>query len=247
MLADTVGCRAAGGPRHAQPRRAARFRAARHVRGAVRRDRSDRRPIPERGQAARQPGPPEGAGKGRRLPTPILPASERSSTRSSLPRAAVTSTRSSHCSTRTSCSSPTPPPWAWARRRRSRGAAAVAGTFSGRALAAQPALIDGAVGVVWAVGGRPKVVWDFTIRDGKVVHIDMLAAATASTTSTSRSYDDDRRGDRCPRPNTSSVRSDGSNHRSSTGTPRRCRATKGRRTHGSCWTRRWVRRCGIST
>jgi RNA polymerase sigma-70 factor (ECF subfamily) len=57
-----------------------------------------------------------------------------------------------------------------------RGAAAVAGTFSGRALAAQAALIDGAVGVVWAVGGRPKVAWDFTISGGKVVHIDMLAA-----------------------------------------------------------------------
>jgi RNA polymerase sigma factor (sigma-70 family) len=57
-----------------------------------------------------------------------------------------------------------------------RGAAAVAGTFSGRALAARAALIDGAVGVVWAVGERPKVAWDFTISDGKVVHIDMLAA-----------------------------------------------------------------------
>jgi RNA polymerase sigma factor (sigma-70 family) len=57
-----------------------------------------------------------------------------------------------------------------------RGAAAVAGTFSGRALAAQPALIDGAVGVVWMVGGRPKVAWDFTITDGKVVHIEMIAA-----------------------------------------------------------------------
>jgi RNA polymerase sigma-70 factor (ECF subfamily) len=30
--------------------------------------------------------------------------------------------------------------------------------------------------LVWAVGGRPKVAWDFTIRDGKIVHIDMLAA-----------------------------------------------------------------------
>jgi len=57
------------------------------------------------------------------------------------------------------------------------GAAAVAGTFSGRALAAQPALIDGAVGIVWAVSGWAKVAWDFTIRDGKVVHIDMLAAS----------------------------------------------------------------------
>jgi RNA polymerase sigma-70 factor, ECF subfamily len=57
-----------------------------------------------------------------------------------------------------------------------RGAAAVAGMFSGRAQAARPALVDGVAGVVWAVGGRPKVVWDFTIVDGKVVHIDMLAA-----------------------------------------------------------------------
>jgi hypothetical protein len=56
-----------------------------------------------------------------------------------------------------------------------RGEAAVAGTFSGRALVAQPALIDGAVGIVWAVSGRAKVAWDFTIREGKVVHIDMLA------------------------------------------------------------------------
>jgi hypothetical protein len=57
------------------------------------------------------------------------------------------------------------------------GAAAVAGIFSGGALAAQPALIDGAVGIVWAVRGRTKVAWDFTIRDGKIVHIDMLAAS----------------------------------------------------------------------
>ena len=57
-----------------------------------------------------------------------------------------------------------------------RGARAVARTFSGRALAAQAALIDGAVGIVWAVDGRPRVAWDFTITGGKVVHIDMLAA-----------------------------------------------------------------------
>ncbi|HEX3621106.1 MAG TPA: sigma-70 family RNA polymerase sigma factor [Acidimicrobiales bacterium] len=56
-----------------------------------------------------------------------------------------------------------------------RGAAAVAGTFSGRALAAQPAVIDGSVEVVWAVDGRPKVVWEFTIDDDVITHIDMLA------------------------------------------------------------------------
>jgi RNA polymerase sigma-70 factor (ECF subfamily) len=57
-----------------------------------------------------------------------------------------------------------------------RGAVAVAGTFSGRALAAQPAIVDGVVGIVWAVKGRPKVVWDLAVSDGKIVHIEMLAA-----------------------------------------------------------------------
>ena len=56
------------------------------------------------------------------------------------------------------------------------GAHAVAGTFSGRALAAQPALVDGAVGIVWAPGGAPKVVWDLTITNGKIMRIDMIAA-----------------------------------------------------------------------
>jgi RNA polymerase sigma-70 factor (ECF subfamily) len=58
-----------------------------------------------------------------------------------------------------------------------RGAEAVAGVFSGRALAAQPALVDGAAGVAWAPGGRPRVVWAMTIEDDKVVAIDMLADA----------------------------------------------------------------------
>jgi RNA polymerase sigma-70 factor (ECF subfamily) len=60
-----------------------------------------------------------------------------------------------------------------------RGAPSVAGMFSGRALAAQPALIEGAVGVVWMVGGAPKVTWDLVMRDGLIVHVDMLAAPDA--------------------------------------------------------------------
>ena len=58
-----------------------------------------------------------------------------------------------------------------------RGAAAVAETFSGRARAAQPALVEGAAGLVWAPGGRPRVVFDFTIRHGKIVEIAMIADA----------------------------------------------------------------------
>jgi RNA polymerase sigma-70 factor (ECF subfamily) len=55
------------------------------------------------------------------------------------------------------------------------GAPAVAATFSGRAQAATLALIDGRVGLVWAVGGRPRVVWELTVQDGRVVAIDMIA------------------------------------------------------------------------
>jgi len=56
-----------------------------------------------------------------------------------------------------------------------RGAAAVADTFSGRARAAQPALVNGAVGLVWAPDGRPRVVFSFTITRGKIVEINLLA------------------------------------------------------------------------
>src|SRR5215468_7629296 len=56
-----------------------------------------------------------------------------------------------------------------------RGAAAVAGTFSGRARAAQLALVNGVAGALWATGGQPRVVFGFTINKGKITAIDMLA------------------------------------------------------------------------
>ncbi|MDQ3985923.1 MAG: sigma-70 family RNA polymerase sigma factor [Actinomycetota bacterium] len=56
-----------------------------------------------------------------------------------------------------------------------RGAGAVAETFSGRARAAQPALVNGAAGLVWAPGGRPRVVFGFTIKSGKIAEIDLVA------------------------------------------------------------------------
>ncbi|MEC3914968.1 sigma-70 family RNA polymerase sigma factor [Nocardia sp. CDC160] len=55
------------------------------------------------------------------------------------------------------------------------GARAVAETFSGRAQAATLALVDGRAGLVWAVGGAPRVVFDFTVSDGRIVAIDLLA------------------------------------------------------------------------
>lgn len=56
-----------------------------------------------------------------------------------------------------------------------RGARAVAETFSGRAKAARLALIDRVPGAVWASGGTPRVVFEFTVIDGRVVRIDMIS------------------------------------------------------------------------
>jgi len=55
------------------------------------------------------------------------------------------------------------------------GARAVAATFAGRARAARPALVNGVAGAVWGPGGRPRVVLDFTMSDGKIVAIELLA------------------------------------------------------------------------
>jgi aspartate/methionine/tyrosine aminotransferase len=44
-----------------------------------------------------------------------------------------------------------------------------------RARAAQPALVNGTAGAVWAPGGRPGVVFGFTITGGTIVEIDLVA------------------------------------------------------------------------
>jgi hypothetical protein len=54
------------------------------------------------------------------------------------------------------------------------GALAVASTFSGRAEAARPALIDGAAGLVWLHRGKPRVVFAFTLAGGKVTAIELI-------------------------------------------------------------------------
>jgi RNA polymerase sigma factor (sigma-70 family) len=58
---------------------------------------------------------------------------------------------------------------------RVRGAAPVAETFSGRARAARPALVDGAPAAVWAQAGRPRLVFAFTIGGDAIVDIEMIA------------------------------------------------------------------------
>jgi RNA polymerase sigma factor (sigma-70 family) len=56
-----------------------------------------------------------------------------------------------------------------------RGAREVAAQFAGRAKTAQLALVEGAPGLVWAPGGQTRVAFQFTITDGKVTAIEVVA------------------------------------------------------------------------
>jgi len=55
------------------------------------------------------------------------------------------------------------------------GAQAVAETFVGRARAARPALLDGFAAAVWTAGGQPRMVFGFTVVDGRIAEIELLA------------------------------------------------------------------------
>jgi RNA polymerase sigma-70 factor (ECF subfamily) len=56
-----------------------------------------------------------------------------------------------------------------------RGATAVLNTFLGRAVGAQPAIINDVAGAVWAPHGRIRAVLSFTVVDGKVKAIDLVS------------------------------------------------------------------------
>jgi RNA polymerase sigma-70 factor (ECF subfamily) len=56
-----------------------------------------------------------------------------------------------------------------------RGGAAVAEIFAGRARVAQPELLKGAAGLVWAPGGQPRVAFGITMTGGRIVTIDLIA------------------------------------------------------------------------
>jgi RNA polymerase sigma-70 factor (ECF subfamily) len=56
-----------------------------------------------------------------------------------------------------------------------RGAAAVAETFKGRAQAAKPALIDGAVGLAVIFGGGLRIALNLTIANDRIVGIEAVA------------------------------------------------------------------------
>ncbi|WP_261986527.1 hypothetical protein [Actinomadura sp. HBU206391] len=62
-----------------------------------------------------------------------------------------------------------------AARRGARAAAEQALTFSGRARFARLAVVDGAVGIAVAVHGRLSTVMTFTVIDGKIAEIEVIA------------------------------------------------------------------------
>jgi RNA polymerase sigma-70 factor (ECF subfamily) len=55
-----------------------------------------------------------------------------------------------------------------------RGAQTVAQIFKGRAVGAQLALINGAVGTTWIGGGKPRVAFLFSIENGKIQEINVV-------------------------------------------------------------------------
>jgi RNA polymerase sigma factor (sigma-70 family) len=67
------------------------------------------------------------------------------------------------------------------------GGRAVAEFFAGRARAALPATIDGGAAAVWQLKGEVKVVFGFTVVDGKVVEIELLADPAVLTRAARRS------------------------------------------------------------
>ena len=111
-----------------------------------------------------QPDAPPGHGRPRR-----------SSTRSSRPPATATSRACSRCSTRVPSSAPTPPPCRWAPRRWSpapaawpRRSSAGPGRRSRRSSTAAP-------GAAWQLHGETKVAFGFTVVDGLITEIELLA------------------------------------------------------------------------
>lgn len=58
-----------------------------------------------------------------------------------------------------------------------RGREVVAKRFTGGAKLAQLVLVDGDVGLVIALGGKPRMVFDFVVEDGRIVEISLIADA----------------------------------------------------------------------
>jgi RNA polymerase sigma factor (sigma-70 family) len=67
------------------------------------------------------------------------------------------------------------------------GGRAVAEFMAGRAKAALPATLDGAAAACWQHQGELKVVFGFTVQDGKVLQLELMADPTVLTRAARRS------------------------------------------------------------
>jgi RNA polymerase sigma-70 factor (ECF subfamily) len=158
-------------------RRTARVRAARHVRDAVRGDRSHRGTLPYRHEATREPRPPLGAW---RTPIPDTDLTRQREVVDAFFAAArggdfdaLVGVLDREVVLRADGGLVRP-----GLSREVRGARAVAEqalTFARLAPFARPALVNGAAGVVVAPARKPYAVMDFTVRGEKIVEIDILA------------------------------------------------------------------------
>ena len=174
VLAELGRGRAARGARHAEPGRTPGVRAARRLRRALRRDRAHRG-LHARGRPPT--GEPRAAACARRRDAaPDRPA----------PRAVVAAFLAAAQDGDFASLLALLDPDAVLRPDAAaaamggpvevRGGAAVAQFFAARqGGAVRPALIDGVPGAVWAPGRRPRVVFAFTIADGRIRAIDLLA------------------------------------------------------------------------
>ena len=127
--------------------------------------------------ATREPRAAAGARRRVRFPTSTCAHSGKSWTRSSPPRAAATSTRSSRCSTPTSCCA-----------RTAAGSPACRSTWSARKpwpgqalmwarvdLTRRRALVNGAAGMVMYLEGEPFSICAVTVKNGRLAELDFLA------------------------------------------------------------------------
>ena len=100
-------------------------------------------------------------------------ASATSSTRSSAPRAVGTSTRCMQLLDPDVVLLPDAAAVAMGSLRETHGAEAVASALSGGARNATLAIVDGVAAFVWAPGGQVRGVVQFTVRDDRIVAIDV--------------------------------------------------------------------------
>ena len=175
LLADSVGLALLVVLETLVARRAAGVRAARHVRGAVRRDRADRRPLAGGDAAARQPRAPAGAGRGAPSPEPDLDRQRE------VVDAFLAAAREGDFDALVAVLDPDVvlrQDLGGGVRREVRGIEAVAGQaqmYSRLGLVIHHALVNGAVGLVATRDGRPFSVGGITVRDGKIAEMDWLA------------------------------------------------------------------------